>query len=1063
MDTRKSSVISTGAEKRDSLAGEQSKPLKILIVEDRPADAELCLVELRRAGIPVTADVVVTREDFQVHLDHSNYDVILADHNLPGWDGMQALADVRNMNQNIPFILVTGSLDEETAVEGIKRGVTDYVLKDRLPRLPFAIRRALKEKELEEERTRAADALRESERMLWTLMSNLPGMACRCRMDDRSTLEFASEGCLELTGYAPAALVHSEVKGYEDLIHPDDRPAIRTEVQEAVREGRPYKLTYRIITANGVHKWVWEQGRGVYGHDMRAPAREGFISDITDRKRVEEERDLLLRDLRERIKEQTTLYRIARLLQDTARPLDEVLREVVAALPDGWQYPEITGARIEVPGGVWQTQNFVRTAWTQEAKFSAPDGSDGSIEIAYLEERPQAAEGPFLAEERNLLNTVASGLAAHLERRSIGERLGESERRYRTLFESAHVGICLVRGNRFLDANSAFLSMFGCTREQLFARSTADFSPLFQPDGTPSAEKSAALVSATSSGEIHQFEWRARRLDGSEFDAEVTLSCLEMGNAPLFQSIVRDVTERKRAAEALTRSEASYRSLIQGAAFGIYRATLSGKFVQVNPALVQMLGYSDENELCARDMADETYVHPSERAQLFEHLQHGRRVDSLEADWNRKDGSHIRVRLTGRALCNESGEIEGAEMMVEDVTTRRSLEKQLFLAQKFEAIGQLAGGIAHDFNNVIGAILGWAELGLLETPEGAATRNHLQKIVDQANRAAALTKQLLAFSRRQILAPRNISINQVVADGLNMAGRVLFEDIEIKTIFAPDLSTVRADPTQIDQVLMNLYVNARDAMPNGGQLILETCNVEFDEEYCRAQPFARPGKYVQLAISDTGTGMDSATVEHIFEPFFTTKEVGKGTGLGLATVYGIVKQHGGFIHVYSEPGAGTTFRIYFPVSAGEAERIVPPRAEPVRGGGETILLAEDHEGLREMARVTLSKLGYEVVLATDGEEAVRLFAEHRERICLVVLDVVLPRLRGPEVYARISESKAGMPVLFCSGYSAEASFISSMLDRGAPLLQKPYTPQALAQKVREILDKQSHSAHARSS
>jgi two-component system cell cycle sensor histidine kinase/response regulator CckA len=384
---------------------------------------------------------------------------------------------------------------------------------------------------------------------------------------------------------------------------------------------------------------------------------------------------------------------------------------------------------------------------------------------------------------------------------------------------------------------------------------------------------------------------------------------------------------------------------------------------------------------------------------------------------------------------------------------RKQTEDQLRQLQKFEAIGRLAGGIAHDFNNVLGAIMGWAELGVEKARADAPIQSAFQKIRDQAQRAAGLTRQLLAYARRQILEPRNINLNEIVAETTCLLRKIIGAQIEVKLFLAPDLQVTRADPTQIEQILMNLCLNARDAMFQAGQLLIETQNVEMDEEYCRHHVYAHPGQYALLSVSDTGTGMDAATLEHIFEPFFTTKQMGKGTGLGLATVYGIVKQHDGFINVYSEPGQGTTFRVYLPVSSGVAELREKIKEGPVRGGAETILVADDNEALREMAQEMLEGLGYQVIVGRDGEEAIRLFEAHCDQIALLVLDVSMPKFSGPEAFLRISEIKGSVPAVFTTGYSAEADVLHPLVEKGAVVLQKPYSFKVLGQKVREILDR----------
>jgi signal transduction histidine kinase len=379
---------------------------------------------------------------------------------------------------------------------------------------------------------------------------------------------------------------------------------------------------------------------------------------------------------------------------------------------------------------------------------------------------------------------------------------------------------------------------------------------------------------------------------------------------------------------------------------------------------------------------------------------------------------------------------------------RKRLETQLSQLKRFEAIGRLAGGIAHDFNNVLGVIMGWAQIGLEETPENSAVHEHLSKIRTQAESAAGMTRQLLAFARRQVLQPRNVNVNNVISGMLNLLRAGLRENITLESDLAPDLSVSRADPTQMEQVIMNLVWNARDAIPQSGKVTVETRDIEVTEDFARERPYGSPGKYIRLSVSDTGTGMDAATLDRIFEPFFTTKEIGKGTGLGLPTVYGIVKQHNGFLDVHSEAGQGTVFHIYLPAFAGTVDPPTSPVEEFTTGGQETVLVAEDNEALREIADVVLRSSGYKVILASNGREAVRLFKANIDDIQVVLLDVVMPQLSGPDVYAKIMELRKDVPVIFTTGHSAESASLASSVESGALFLQKPYPPRVLSRAVR---------------
>jgi two-component system, cell cycle sensor histidine kinase and response regulator CckA len=509
--------------------------------------------------------------------------------------------------------------------------------------------------------------------------------------------------------------------------------------------------------------------------------------------------------------------------------------------------------------------------------------------------------------------------------------------------------------------------------------------------------------------------------------------------------------EHARAQEALRRSEARNRDLVANSIYGIFRVSAEGLFLDGNPALLGILGCASTEDLLALNLARDIFRFPEQYVQLIGSCRQNGQVRRTEAEWRRRDGGLVTVRLSVRPLCNGgcTGELE---VVAEDVTELRAMERQLRQAQKFEAVGQLAGGIAHDFNNVIGAILGWAELGLEQNRDNAQVAGRFTRIREQAERAATLTRELLAFARRQVLQPRAVDLNTVAGGLVSFLDKVIGKDIEFKFLSAK-LDAVKADPTQIEQVLMNLCRNARDAMPRGGRLVIETEMVELDDSYCRFYPYVLPGRYAVISVSDTGIGMDGETRERIFEPFFTTKERGKGTGMGLATAYGIVKQHGGFIHVYSETGHGSLFRVYLPVLEGTVAENGGERT-PVASvaeihGTETILIAEDHESVREMARQALMSMGYRVLSACDGQEALKLCAQ--ETPALAILDMIMPNLGGLATATALREMIPGLPVVFTSGYSAEANDVPTASGK-ARYLQKPYSPTALGRLIREILD-----------
>ncbi len=504
--------------------------------------------------------------------------------------------------------------------------------------------------------------------------------------------------------------------------------------------------------------------------------------------------------------------------------------------------------------------------------------------------------------------------------------------------------------------------------------------------------------------------------------------------------------------ESLRRSESNFRSLVMNAPYGICRCDALGILQDANPALVAMFGYGSAAELTGRHLGS-LYADAQQWFQTADYFHARKAFNDLTTECVRKDGSPIVARISGRSIPN--GKAGGSfELFMEDVTETRTLEMQLRQAQKMEAIGRLAGGIAHDFNNLLMVISGYSEFLLERLGPDPRLRGPAQEISNATQRATSLTRQLLAFSRKQMLAPKVLDLNEVVAENLKMLTRMIGEDIDLVMVPGHAIGAVRADPGQIDQVIMNLAVNARDAMPQGGKLTIETANVTLDENFARTHTPLTAGDYIMLAISDTGIGMDNETQSRIFEPFFTTKG-SKGTGLGLSTVYGIVKQSGGFIFVDSQPQHGTAFRAYFPRVDGREDAAAAqdslglPRADH---GQETILLVEDETNLRRLARQYLETQGYKILEAEDGAAALQIVDGYRGAIDLLLTDVIMPGMNGRELATNIARLLPGVRVLYMSGYTENAIGHDGTLDAGINLLQKPFSLPALKDRVREVLD-----------
>jgi len=498
------------------------------------------------------------------------------------------------------------------------------------------------------------------------------------------------------------------------------------------------------------------------------------------------------------------------------------------------------------------------------------------------------------------------------------------------------------------------------------------------------------------------------------------------------------------------RAEERYRRLFEHDLAGVGSVSLDGRFLACNPAFARILGYDSPEDLLAHD-AGAIYLHAEDRPAVLARLREAGRLMSFENRLRRKDGREVWVLANMALVPGESGE-QVIESTLVDITERKQLEQQLWQSQKMDALGSLAGGVAHDFNNVLTAILGYADLVLLDLPADSPHRKDLDEISRAAQRAGDLTRQLLTFSRRQPIEPRVLNLNDVVADTDKMLRRLIGQEVQLVTVLAPTLGTIRADPSQVHQVLLNLAVNARDAMPDGGTLTIETHEVDIDGGYAQEHVDAQPGAYVLLAVSDTGTGMDAATRARVFEPFFTTKEKGKGTGLGLATVYGIVRQHGGHISLYSEIGRGTTFKVYLPRAQASAEPERRRRPAEARGGTETILLVEDEAPVRDFVASALKRAGYQVLAAADGDEALRLEATSHEQIDLLLSDGMMSGIRVPEMVAEFRKRRPDTRVLLMSGYAQEAFIRQGLMVAGGAFLQKPFTAAGLVAKVREVLD-----------
>lgn len=540
----------------------------------------------------------------------------------------------------------------------------------------------------------------------------------------------------------------------------------------------------------------------------------------------------------------------------------------------------------------------------------------------------------------------------------------------------------------------------------------------------------------------------------------LVISCLMLGGVLRIEKYFRSIRANE---EALSKSEATksesenrYKRLVASLTDYIYTVRVEGRSVATShgPGCIALTGYSSE-EYEADPYLWYRMVHEEDRKAVVEQaagILSGKAIEPLEHRIIHKNGQIRWVKNTPVPHYDQHSRLVAYDGLVADITERKKLEEQLRHSQKMEAVGQLAGGIAHDFNNILTTITGYGSFLKMKLEKGDPLMPYVEQVINSAERAANLTRQILAFSRKQVIDPKPVNLNETIKKVEKLLLRLIREDIELKTIFADMDLTIMADSAQIEQVLMNLCTNARDAMPEGGLLTIESGLVELDEEYLKTHACGRPGKYALISVADTGSGMDEKTRERIFEPFFTTKEPGKGTGLGLSIVYGIIKQHNGHINVYSELCKGTTFKIYLPLIRSKVAETQPITLSSLEGGTETILVAEDDKEVRKLSKDVLECFGYKVIETGDGEDTINRFKENEDKIQLLVLDVIMPKKNGREVYEEIRKIRPDIKVLFMSGYTADIINSKGILEKGANFISKPASSHEFLRKVREVLD-----------
>jgi PAS domain S-box-containing protein len=1044
----------------------------VLLIEDRAVDADLILNALRQSGFDPDCRRVATERDYLASLT-SDHDIIVADFASPGLDVRRAQALARERGLETPLIVVSRTIGEEHAVAAMQTGACDYLLKDRLERLGPAVRRALEGSAVRQRRARSALAERGSDALNAAILKTVSdGIIV---VDDASTITEFNTAAQRMFGRTRTDAIGRPIgdllrtPGFADDAEPPFAAAARAghprEMIGRHADGRrfPVDLALSRISADGVAQFA------------------GVVRDISERKANEAaviERNRLsafARDIGIAFTESVSLAAMLDLCaQLIAAHLGVALAQIwtprhqedrLQLLASAGQTTAAAGSDVSVPGMFFKLDDFVRARVTVVASNLADDpradhewaAANGIVSfVGYpliVGDRlvgviTMFGRTPFSDGTVQAVSYIANAVASAIER----DRSEAAQARLAAIVEATTDLVSI----RMLDhSGPAYLNLAGRTMLGLTASEPVPDLAAFRTEESLTEWTDLILPAALKDG-----LWAGETSYVNRGGREIPVSQLLLAHATpdgktQLSIIARDITDRRRSADELRSSDERMGFALEAACMGVWefdvrtgdvtwtemgavdRGRRPGRFAGSAEEFFAATHVDDRDAL--RQAFERAITERQDLAVLFRTLGPGG-----EPRW---------IEFRGRVLYET--EITAARIVgvSTDVTERKLLEAQLRQAQKMEAIGQLAGGVAHDFNNILTAILGYAKFAADSLTPSDQCRSDMEEVIKAAHRAAALTRQLLAFGRTQVLQPSLVDLNTLVTGVSEMFRRLIGEHIALEIALASDLALVRADAGQLEQVVMNLVVNARDALEQGGRLTITTANVQLRASSGIAPHAVPPGWYVKLSVADDGLGMDEKTKRHLFEPFFTTKERGKGTGIGLATVYGIVKQSDGYIWVDSEPGRGSTFTVYLPRTDSHSEAAVPA-AVPVsrHGGSETLLLVEDEGGVRELARRMLERAGYRVLDAANGQDAELVFARHRGSIDLLVSDVVMPGMSGPELFRRLEVQRPGLKVVYISGYATEALARQLKLDRGQPHVQKPFTADQLASYVRGVLD-----------
>ncbi|MEW6235483.1 MAG: PAS domain S-box protein [Candidatus Omnitrophota bacterium] len=894
--------------------------------------------------------------------------------------------------------------------------------------------------EMEEMRCKLEESVFQAREFYLKLFEDFPAMIWRSGIDGKCN--YFNKVWLSFTGRT----MEQEIgDGWAEGVHPDDIDRCLRIYLGAFSNREPFEMVYRLRRYDGEYRYIFDIGRPYCDLDNQFAGYIGSCFDITEHKEMED----ALRQNEARLSEAQRIAHLGHWEWDEATGQlhwsDEVFRIFGLPPQDGFLTYEMFLEIIHPEDREFVERSslaarFEGKPYDLDHRIVRPDGSERIVH-----EHAEIMYGSS-GEPVRMIGTVQD----ITDRELVKRKILDSEALYHSLVEN--LPQCILRKDlqgHFTFANKRSCKEMGKSLEEIVGKTDYDFFP---PELADKYLRDDRRVIET--GEIFETVEEHQIPGGERIYVQVMKTPLynAAGKIVGIQILFWDVTKQKRSEDALRESEERYRQFFEDDLTGDFINAADGRLIDCNPAYVRIFGFASVDEALGSNARD-IYLNPKDRVQFLDFLKEKKRLLNFERTLRRKDGKIVNTIENLIGIFGENGELTGIRGYVFDITDRKLLEEQYRQAQKMEAVGRLAGGIAHDFNNLVMAIKGYCDFALKKLAEDHPAQEDILEVKKAGDRTAALTRQLLAFSRKQVLQTQYIDLSRVIVGMDKMLRRLIGEDIELATLPNPAKGIVKADPGQIEQIIMNLAVNARDAMPQGGKLTIETQNVVLDEAYVFSHIHVKPGPYVMLAISDTGKGMDEETRSRLFEPFFTTKEVGKGTGLGLATVYGIVKQSDGYIWVYSEPGKGATFKIYLPrIEGAEEKPLAPPTPFESLKGRETVMVVEDEASVRNLVSRSLNYQGYAVLTANSGGEALQICEKYLGPVHLLVTDVVMPGMNGRDLARQLLARYPEMKTIFMSGYTENAIVHHGVLEENLVFMQKPFIVDDLLRKVRETLE-----------